>query len=116
MFKLFLKYASVGVINTLIHWTSFFILNEFISQGLSNVIAFSIAVTFSFFINSKFTFKSNVSLYRYLIYVIFLGVLAYVIGEIAENIAVNPFMTLLSFSLVSLIIGFLYSKYIVFKE
>ncbi|EBU6655699.1 translocase, partial [Salmonella enterica subsp. enterica serovar Typhimurium] len=59
MIQLFARYFSVGVINTLLHWVVFAALVYLASttQATANLIAFIVAVTFSFFANAKFTFK-----------------------------------------------------------
>ena len=116
MFKLFTRYLSIGVINTLIHWATFGVLYTCgSSQSMANVCAFCVAVTFSFFANAHWTFKSQATSLRYLLYVVFMGVLALGIGRSADHFAINPLITLIIFSLVSLIVGFLYSRFIVFR-
>jgi len=60
MYKLFARYASVGMINTAIHWIFFIIIHWLgANQAMSNMLAFLIAVTFSFFANARFTFKKK---------------------------------------------------------
>lgn len=57
----FIKYIIIGIANTLIHWSTFFLLlNFFNSLGICNLIAFCTAVTFSFFLiqNSILKYKS----------------------------------------------------------
>jgi putative flippase GtrA len=116
-FSLFSRFLSVGVINTAIHWLSFFALTYFgYGQARSNLIAFIIAVTFSFFANGKFTFKTNVSLGRYITFTTFMGALAYSLGFLADFWEVHELVTLVLFSGTSLVVGFLFSKYVVFKE
>ncbi len=115
--SIFLKYASIGVLNTLLHWGIFFLLVWLINlnQGLSNLIAFLIAVTFSFFMNARFTFNKQPTGIRYLLFLFFMGVLSYGIGYLAEQWNIYPIFTLVLFSLLSLILGFLYSKVVVFN-
>lgn len=64
---MFIKYLSIGIVNTAIHWAifaiCFLILN--LNQGISNLIAFILAVTFSFFMNSYFTFNKRPTSIRY---------------------------------------------------
>jgi hypothetical protein len=50
MVKLFTRYVSVGVVNTALHWLCFGALMHFLdaNQTVANVVAFCIAVTFSF--------------------------------------------------------------------
>lgn len=112
------KYASIGVINTGIHWLSFYVFISFLTneQYIANFGAFCIAVTFSFFANAKWTFKSEASGLRYLLYVTFMGSIAAFTGWAGDRLAVNPLTTLVIFSALSLIIGFIYSKFFVFKD
>ncbi|ORM95782.1 translocase [Pantoea cypripedii] len=117
MLKLFARYTSVGVINTLIHWITFAICVERgLQQSLSNFIAFLVAVTFSFFANAKWTFGSNATTIRYIMYVFFMGMVAVMIGSYADRMKINPVVTLVVFSATSLVCGFIYSKYIIFRE
>ena len=111
------KYASVGVFNTMIHWLVFaFLYSLGSSQSISNFVAFLVAVTFSFFVNAKFTFKAKVTSKKYLMYTVFLGTVSILMGKISDVIHLNPLFTLVLFSGTSLVIGFLYSRYVVFKE
>ncbi|MGS4680538.1 GtrA family protein [Enterobacter soli] len=118
MLRLFSRYVSVGVINTALHWICFGVLFHFFgaSQALSNVIAFCIAVTFSFFANAKWTFKSKATSGRYMAFVVFMGVMAALTGFIADIIGSPPVVTLIAFSGFSLVAGFIYSKFIVFRD
>jgi len=117
MVKLFARYASVGVINTLIHWMVFTVLyTEGQTQSLSNFAAFCFAVTFSFFANAKWTFRAEATTIRYLLYLFFMGGMASGVGLYADRTHANPMVTLIVFSLISLICGFIYSKFIVFKD
>jgi putative flippase GtrA len=117
MYKLFARYASVGVANTLIHWVVFaaFFMNGQ-QQSLSNFAAFCVAVTFSFFANAKWTFNSEATTIRYMMYVFFMGILATCTGWYADKVSLNPVITLIAFSAISLVCGFAYSRYIVFRE
>jgi len=85
-------------------------------QALANLLAFACAVTVSFFANARLTFQSQPSLRRYVSYVLFLGVLAWVSGAIAERAGLPALVTLIGFSAISLIVGFLYSRFIIFAE
>lgn len=117
MLKLFARYTSVGVINTLIHWIIFAICVENGQpQSLSNFIAFCVAVTFSFFGNAKWTFSSEATTIRYIMYVFFMGMVAVMIGSYADRMKINPVATLVIFSAISLVCGFIYSKYIIFRD
>lgn len=113
----FIKYAAVGLLNTALHWSVFgglVYLN--CSQSIANVIGFCLAVTFSFFVNAKFTFQVKATLIRYLAYASFMGLLAFLSGWYADMKGINPIITLISFSAFSLIAGFIYSKLVVFRN
>lgn len=118
MLKLFSRYVSVGVLNTAIHWVCFGILFHFfcVSQAFSNITAFCVSVTFSFFANAKWTFNSQATLGRYITFVLFMGGMAGVIGYTADKLIIPPLITLVVFSGFSLVAGFIYSKLIVFKD
>ncbi|HII4350306.1 GtrA family protein [Enterobacter sp. KB-221C9] len=118
MLKLFSRYISIGVINTALHWVCFGALLHFFeaTQAVANVIAFFIAVTFSFFANARWTFKSQVTSGRYIAFVTFMGIMAGMTGYIADAISAPPLVTLVTFSGFSLIAGFIYSKFIVFRD
>ncbi|HEB0856168.1 GtrA family protein [Escherichia coli] len=118
MLKLFSRYVSVGVLNTAIHWLCFGALFSLIgfSQAISNVIAFCVAVTFSFFVNAKWTFNSKATTGRYMAFVIFMGLMAALTGYIADRLHTPALVTLIAFSAFSLVAGFIYSKLIVFRD
>ncbi len=81
MLKLFAKYTSIGVLNTLIHWVVFgvCIYIAHTNQALANFAGFVVAVSFSFFANAKFTFKASTTTMRYMLYVGFMGTLSAII-------------------------------------
>ncbi len=117
MIKLFLRYMSVGMLNTLIHWVAFAFLLKFVesSQAIANFTAFCVAATFSFFANAKWTFGAEANVVRYLLFTSFLGALAALTGHIADIFNLQGLLTLIVFSTISLFCGFIYSKLIVFR-
>lgn len=116
MLKTFARYFSIGIINTGIHWLVFFsvymILND---QAISNIFGFMTAVTFSFFANARWTFKSEITTIRYIAMVTFMGILSWFIGKQADTNQLPPLLTLVVFSGTNLVIGFLFSKFFVFR-
>ena len=58
----FIRFAIVGVLNTLIHLSILYFLTEYlhIYYILSSLIGFSLAVTNSFILNTIWTFKKNI--------------------------------------------------------
>ncbi|CAD5355996.1 bactoprenol-linked glucose translocase (flippase); CPS-53 (KpLE1) prophage [Enterobacter cancerogenus] len=118
MLKLFAKYTSIGVINTLIHWVVFAISIYvfYTGQALANFAGFVVAVSFSFFANARYTFKSSTTTMRYMLYVGFMGTLSAAVGWFADKSGLAPIITLIVFSAISLVCGFIYSKFIVFRD
>lgn len=118
MLKQFSRYLSVGVLNTLLHWAVFAAMLAFTSasQAAANLIAFGVAVSFSFVANSRFTFKAKATTGRYVVFVGFMGLLSLLTGGVADRLSLPPLITLLAFSTISLVCGYLYSKYVVFRS
>ncbi|MDI3184644.1 GtrA family protein [Pseudomonas paracarnis] len=118
MIKLFSRYAVIGVLNTFIHWASFFAAVYLfgLPQSISNLCAFCIAVTASFILNAKFTFKQKATGKKYAAYVIFMGALSLLVGAVSDALHAEPIITLILFSAISLVVGFFYSKFFVFGK
>lgn len=116
MLTFFAKYLTVGVFNTLIHWVTFFLcLRQGLPQSTANVIAFCLAVTFSFFVNARWTFNQQATALRYILYLIFMGAMAFGVGYLADRSGLYPLITLIASSALSLGCGFIFSRFIVFK-
>lgn len=114
---MFLSYFKIGILNTLLHWSIFFSIYHFVpQQNVSNSIAFILVTTFSFFMNAKYTFKEKVSLYKYILFTGVMFILSWITGNAGDEMNLNPFITLIFFSGISLILGFLFSKFIVFRK
>jgi putative flippase GtrA len=118
MLKLFAKYTSIGIINTLIHWVVFALCIYIFkaNQAVSNFIGFVFAVSFSFVANARFTFNATTSIIRYMLYAGFMGSLSAAVGWAADKSALAPIITLILFSAISLVCGFIYSNFIVFRN
>lgn len=118
MLMLFARYASIGVLNTLIHWAIFAVCfyGFHTTQALANLTAFIVAVSFSFYANARLTFRTSASVIRYLLFVAFMGALSVAVGWTADVCDFSPLVTLITFSAISLVCGFIYSKFIVFRD
>ena len=92
MLKLFAKYTSIGVLNTLIHWVVFgvCIYVAHTNQALATFAGFVVAVSFSFFANARFTFKASTTTKRYMPYVGFMGMLSATVGLAADTCSLPP--------------------------
>lgn len=113
----FSKYTLIGVLNTAVHWLVFYIFLTFnSSQAWANLVGFAVAVSVSFFLNATYNFSSKMTLYKYIIYVAFLGSMALLLGWLADRLGLPSLLTLVVFSASSLVIGFLYSNFIVFRS
>ncbi|TPG76693.1 GtrA family protein [Pseudomonas arsenicoxydans] len=118
LWKEFSTYAVVGVANTLIHWQLFYVLNTAagISQAASNLSAFCVAATFSFYVHALYTFEAGTSVLRYLAYIGFMGVMSFVVGHFADVWKLHGVVTVASFSLLSLVCGGFFSKFVLLRE
>ncbi|NUU36837.1 GtrA family protein [Pseudomonas sp. C2B4] len=111
-------YMIVGALSTLLHWQIFFVLvTAFeLSQTASNFAGFCIAASFSFYMNAVFTFDSKALLYRYLLFIGFMAVLNIAIGNVADALQWRGIVTVAVFSSLSLVGGFLFSMFFLFRE
>lgn len=114
---IFFKYSIIGALNTLLHIGIFSVLYFYFStdQAISNLFAFLVAVTFSYFINLKYNFKSKYNIKKYMLFVIFMGLISFGIGFISDQTQINPFATMIIFTFISLTLGFFLSKYFIFR-
>jgi len=112
------SYTVIGVANTLIHWQIFFLLSVAagLSQAVSNLAAFCVAASFSFYMNAQFTFAANATVAGYLLFLLGMGALSLGIGHLGDIWRLHGLLTVVLFSALSLVFGFLYSKYVVFRE
>lgn len=110
-------YSLIGVLNTAVHWLIFYVFLSYgVEQSKSNLIAFSVAVTFSFVLNAKYNFKSKMSKKKYILFIAGMGAISFIIGFIADEFNLQPLVTLITFSAVSFFLGYLYSKLIIFRS
>lgn len=110
-----LIYALIGIVNTLLHFIVFYFSCLSMSQSLSNFLAFTIAVIFSYFANSYLTFRKKKNIYAFLKMYVLMGGVAYGSGVVGDSLNMYPMLTFLGYSLISYILGYLLSKYIIFK-
>ncbi|KAB0498799.1 GtrA family protein [Pseudomonas vancouverensis] len=118
VWKGFSSYTVIGVANTLIHWQVFFLLSVAagLRQAFSNLLAFCVAASFSFYMNALFTFTGKASVGGYLLFLLGMGTLSLVVGHLGDVWRLHGLLTVVLFSALSLVIGFLYSRYVVFRE
>ena len=111
-------YAGIGIANTLIYWQLFFVLTTAaeLSQAASNVSAFLVAATFSVYMHALYTFHAKESVLCYLAYVGGMGVMSYVVGHFADAWRIQGWVTVASFSLLSLIGGLCFFRCVLLNE
>jgi putative flippase GtrA len=112
------SYTVIGVANTLIHWQIFFLLSVAAGwrQAVANLLAFCVAASFSFYMNALYTFDSKASVGGYLLFMAAMGALSYGVGHLGDVWRLHGLLTVALFSALSLVLGFLFSKYVVFRE
>lgn len=118
IWKGFLAYALVGLANTLIHWQVFFVLRVAVglNQATSNFVAFCVAASFSFYANALYTFETRRSVSGYVLFLSVMGALSFIVGYLGDRWQVHGLLTVVTFSIVSLVIGFLFCRFVVFRE
>lgn len=118
LWKGFSSYTVIGLANTLIHWQIFFLLSVAadLRQAVSNLAAFCVAASFSFYMNALFTFDHKMSVGGYLLFLAAMGALSYGVGHFGDAWRLHGLLTVALFSALSLVCGFLFSKYVVFRE
>lgn len=113
----FFSYSLVGLANTLIHWQIFFVLRVAagLNQSTSNLAAFCVAASFSFYVNALYTFEAKISVLGYVLFLCVMGALSFIVGYLGDRWHVHGLLTVAAFSLLSLVIGFLLSRFLVFR-
>ncbi|MEX3773620.1 GtrA family protein [Pseudomonas sp. MYb118] len=116
--KGFASYAVIGLANMLIHWQVFFVLTTAaeLNQALGNFLAFCVAASFSFYVNALYTFDARVSVLRYLLFVGLMGAMSFGIGFAADSWGIRRLVTVATYSLLSLLLGFLFSRLFMVRE
>jgi putative flippase GtrA len=114
----FIRYACVGVGNTVVHALLFLALvyQGYLGQASANVVAFLVAVSFSYAMNARWTFRTQRSMRGYLLFTGCMGVLAFLVGWAVQVLAWPPLITLCLFSGLSLLLGFVWARCVVFQR
>ncbi len=112
-----LFFASVGVVNSIVHILIFYVLiyRCHLSQSIANLVAFMVSVSCGYLLNSKVTFKKNLLWKRYFFYLFFLGSNAYLFGYIGEMVHLQSWTMVGLFALFSFVISYFWAKFWVFK-
>lgn len=114
--KEFLTYTLVGCLNTAVHWltTGLCFYGVSLPQSASNLVGFLVAVVCSFFLNAKFTFQTQTNWMRFALFTGFMAFLSWLMGYVGQQFVLPLVVTLVVFSATSLVLGYLFSKFVVF--
>ncbi|MDF9616796.1 GtrA family protein [Pseudomonas entomophila] len=114
----FSRYALVGVGNTLAHWLVFLGLHLALglSQAQSNFLAFAVAASLSYQVNAHYTFAVRPTGRHYLLFLLGMGCLSLALGALSDWAGLPPWLTLVTFSTVSLVVGYSFSQAVVFRR
>lgn len=114
--KQLLQYGLIGIANTMIHGIVFFLLLDLFTQAISNLFAFFAAVSFSFYMNAIFTFKERPTPVRFLKMVFFMAICSYGFGFMGDYCQLEPAVTIVIYFILNPFIGFIFTKFLVFKN
>ncbi len=109
-------YALIGVFNTSIHWIVFYVFYSLnFEQSYCNILAFMCAASSSYQVNSRYNFRIKPKKTKYICFIIGMGIINYLIGFNSENIGLSPLLTLVTSSVSSLFLGFIFSRFFIFR-
>ncbi len=116
----FLRYNLIGIVNTLLGFSIiFFLMFSGVSATVSNAIGYAIGAVLSYYLNSKYTFKSkNKGKMQALKFFMVLG-LSYLLNFITLQWLLgfaNPYVAQLISAAVYTLSSFILAKLFVFKE
>lgn len=121
--KRFIKYCSVGLINTAVDYLSFFILTHLLSVNLyiSQAAAFLIATLNSYLLNRLFTFKVNAPLFgKKLLFFYMLNIFTMLISVMSLYILcdvflINKFIAKIPIMPITFMINYLGNRLMIFR-
>lgn len=115
--NIFFRYLLVGVFNTVLHGMVFYLFYAVSGwQALSNFLAFVVAASQSYLLNARYTFNKKTNAYSYMLFTGAMGSVSFLVGWAADHFQTPALLTPIFFSGVSLVLGFLFSKYVVFGD
>lgn len=108
----------IGLADALIHWQIFFVLCAAVGldQAASNFAAFCVAAAFSFYVNALYTFENQTSVSAYLGFIGVMGATSFGVGQIADIYKLPGLMTVTTFTVINLLLGYSFFRYVLFRE
>ncbi len=103
----------IALVNGLIHCQVFFLLYGAVglTQATSNLAAFCVAAAFSFYVNALFIFEPGESWRGYLLFNCAIGAVSYGIGSISDTLGLPGWVTVASYFLLSLLMGYSFYRF-----
>ncbi|MFJ2320349.1 GtrA family protein [Pseudomonas sp. NPDC087817] len=116
--KEFSAISVIGLADALIHWQIFFVLRTAVGldQAASNFAAFCVAAAFSFYVNALYTFERETSVFLYLMFIAVMGAISYGVGVMADIWRLPGLVTVVSFSLLNLLLGYGFFRFVLFRN
>lgn len=116
----FITYNIVGIANTIVGFSTIFLLMFIgLSATLSNVIGYVIGSILSYYLNRKYTFKSNKHSKKEAIKFFTVLLIAYFLNFVTLQAllgSLNPYLAQLISGVVYTVSSFILAKFFVFKE
>lgn len=110
-------YSIIGVINTVVHLCVFVaVVRIGHTQAFSNLCAFLVAVTVSYVLNARFTFKTRPKISQYCRMVVSMAVISWLFGYVGDTYKLEPVLTFVIYCIINPILGFIISKYFIFTK
>ena len=120
MFLQFIKYNLVGILNTIIGFSIiFFLMFIGISPIMSNFIAYAIASIFSYYLNSRYTFRATNHKASQIIKFFMVVAFSYLLNLFTLQLLLdrmNPYLAQFISAIVYTLSSFLLVKFTVFKN
>jgi putative flippase GtrA len=117
-----IRYAIVGVSNTLIGLGSIFCLMYFFSVNplIANILGYTIALSNSFVLNKIWTFKHKSKDLKTIFNFLIIFIVSYLIQlfflVLLINLGLNPYLSQVASTTVYVFTGFIGNKFVTFKE
>ncbi|VVN76841.1 Prophage bactoprenol-linked glucose translocase [Pseudomonas fluorescens] len=110
--------SVIGLADALIHWQIFFVLRTAVGldQAPSNFAAFCVAAAFSFYVNALYMFERETSVVAYLMLIVAMGAVSFGVGVIADACHLPGLVTVASFSLLNLMVGYCFFRFVLFRK
>lgn len=116
----FIRFTLSGIINTILTYVVYAILSFYLSYDVSYLLAFTLGVVISLFLNSKFVFRSGLTISKTVFFPV-IYICQFVLGVVilkimVEVIDLNIYIAPVLVSIILLPLGFLWSKKLLSRQ